>query len=176
MMNRQQKEAAINVVKDLFAKNQAAFLVGYQGLTVAHLHSLRKDLRKVGGTFKVTKARLMRIAAENIQGCEDFSKQFKNQIGIVFVKQEVPAVAKTIVTFAKQNEQLNVISGFFESRTISKQEIENLASIPSKEILLAQLMGTLQAPAAALVRTLDALVTKLQSTLQQVSEKGGTNE
>lgn len=176
MMNRQQKEAAINTIKDLFSNNQAAFLVDYKGLTVANLHSLRKDLRKVGGIFKVTKARLMQLAAENIQGCEDFSKQFKNQVGIVFVKHEVPAVAKTIVTFSKQNEQLNVISGFFESRTWSKQEIENLASIPSKEVLLAQLMGTLLAPATSLVRVLNALVTNIQTTLQQVSEKGGTNE
>lgn len=176
MMNRQQKEAAINTIKDLFSKNQAAFLVGCQGLTVANLHSLRKDLRKAGGTFKVTKARLMKLAAKDVQGCEDFSNQFKNQVGIVFVDQEVPAVAKTIITFSKQNENLNVISGFFESRILSKEEIENLAAIPSKEILLAQLMGTLQAPVAALARVLNAIVTNVQSTLQQVSEKGKTNE
>jgi large subunit ribosomal protein L10 len=172
MMNRQQKEAAISTIKDLFSNNQAAFLVNYQGLTVSNLHSLRKDLRKIGGTFKVTKARLMQIATKDLQGCQDFSNQFKNQVGIVFVKQEVPAVAKTIVNFSKQNEHLNVISGFFESRTISKQEIENLASIPSKEVLLAQLMGTLQAPISALVRTLNAIATNVQSTLQQVAEKG----
>lgn len=176
MMNRQQKEAAITTIKDLFSKSQAAFLVGYRGLTVANLHSLRKDLRKSGGTFKVTKAKLMKLAAKDIKGCEDFSNQFKNQVGIVFVNQEVPAVAKTIVTFSKQNENLNIISGFFESHTLSKQEIENLAAIPSKEILLAQLMGTLQAPVAALVRTLNAIATSVQTTLQQVSENGKTNE
>jgi large subunit ribosomal protein L10 len=91
---------------------------------------------------------------------------------LVFVKEEVPSVAKKLVDFAKENEQLNVISGFFESRFISKKEIENLAAIPPKDVLLAQLMGTLLAPTSALVRALNALVTNVPSTINQVSEKG----
>jgi len=171
-MNRQQKEAVVSDLKELFQNNQATFLVGYQGLTVAKLQTLRKDIRNFGGKFKVTKARLMRIAAEGTQNTEDFRKDFKNQVGLVFVKEEVPSVAKKLVDFAKENELLSVISGFFESRFISKKEIEGLAAIPPKDVLLAQLMGTLQAPTCALVRVLNALVTNVPSTLKQVSEKG----
>jgi large subunit ribosomal protein L10 len=171
-MNRQQKEAVVSDVKKLFQDNQAAFLVCYKGLSVAKVQALRKDIRAFGGTFKVTKARLMKIAAESTPNTEDFRKDFKNQVGLIFVKEEVPGVAKKLVAFAKENELLNVISGFFESHLISKKEIEMLAAIPSRDVLIAQLMGTLQAPICALARVLNVVATNTPAISTQVSEKG----
>ena len=74
----------------MLSASQAAFLVGYKGLSVAQIQTLRNDLREVGGNLKVTKARLMKIAAQNIQGIESFRDNFKDQVGLVFAQEEVP--------------------------------------------------------------------------------------
>lgn len=169
-MNRQQKEAVISEFKDLLTNTKAAFLVGYKGLTVKNLESLRRDLRKDGGVFKVTKARLMKIAAQDINGIDSFKDEFKDQVGLVFVNNEVPTVAKTLVNFAKENEQLNVISAFFESKVMAKPEIDFLASLPTKEVLLSQVLGSLQAPTTGVVRILHTMIFRLLYTLKQISE------
>jgi len=174
-MNRQQKEAVVSEFKDLLTTTKATFLVGYKGLTVKNLETLRRDLRGNGGVFKITKARLMKIAAQNIEGINNFQTNFKDQVGLVFVKDEVPTIAKTLVEFSKENEQLNVISAFFESKVMSKPEIDFLASLPTKEILLSQVVGSLQAPATRLARILHTMIFRLLYTLRQVSEGEAKN-
>jgi len=171
-MNRQQKEAVIKEVRDLFDQSQAAFLVGYKGLTVAQVKALRKDLREAGGVFKVTKARLMKIAASDITNVDEFSVAFKNQVGLVFVKKgEVPLVAKKLVNYSKENELLNIVSGYFESKPISKNEIGYLAALPSKEVLLAQILGTINAPASRSAGLVHTVISRLLNVLKHISEK-----
>lgn len=159
-MNRQQKETVIKDINSQFNGAKASFLVAYKGLSVAQLHDLRKQLHKVEGAFKVSKARLMKIAAKDIAGMDEYKNLFKNQIGLVFVKNEVPSVAKTIVEFEKNNEQFSIISGFFESKVMAKAEIETIASLPSRDVLLAILAGTIQAPIACLARALNKIAEK----------------
>jgi large subunit ribosomal protein L10 len=170
-MNRQEKEIAISEVKKLFAQSQAAFLVNYKGLDVAKLQSLRKVLREQNGKFKVTKANLMSIAVEGLPGVDSFKENFKDQVGLVFANKDVPAVSKKLVDFAKDNEALKIIAGYFESKTLSKQDLEILASLPSREILLAQLAGTLQAPISSFVRILNLMIVRLLYVLQKIEDK-----
>ena len=171
-MNRQQKEAIVQSFNSQLNEAKASFLVGYKGLTVAQLHDLRGQLRKVDGTFRVTKARLMKIAAQDIDGIDGFKDAFKDQVGLVFVNGEVPAVAKTLVKFAKGNEKLDIVSGFFESKTMTKDQVGYLASLPSKDVLLAQLAGTLQAPVRNFAVLLNQMIVRLVYTLDQVAKKG----
>ncbi|MBD3273237.1 50S ribosomal protein L10 [Candidatus Dependentiae bacterium] len=171
-MNRQQKEAVVKNINEQLKESNASFLIDYKGLSVAQLEDLRGDLRQVDGSFKVTKARLMKIAAQNIEGIDSFKEDFKDQVGLVFVKGEVPSVAKKLVEFSKENEQLDIVSGFFESKTISKEQISYLASIPSREVLLAQLAGTIQAPISTFARLLNQMIVRLVYVLDQVSKKG----
>lgn len=161
-MNRQQKTQAVAEVRKMFGDAQAAFLVNYKGLSVELIQALRKQIREANGTFKVTKARLMKIAAKDVKGSEDFSSNFKDQVGLIFAKAEVTVVAKRIVDFAKKHESLGIVAGFFEDRVISKNEIIALGAIPSREVLLATLVYTLQAPMVSLVGTLEAKVNKDQ--------------
>ncbi len=159
-MNRTDKATAVSEVKSLFTQANGTFLINYQGLTVGDLKTLRNELRKEGAVFKVTKARLMKIAVADQELGADFGSTFKNQVGLVFALQEVPSVAKTIVTFAKTNAKLSVVSGVFESRFMAKQDVEFLASIPSRDVLLAQVAGGLQAIIAGLARSLNQVVEK----------------
>lgn len=170
-MNRQQKEAVVAEFKDMLNSSDAAFLVQYKGLNVQDMISLRRALRETGGKLKVTKARLMKIAAEGIEGIDPFKEQFKEQIGLVFAEGDVSAVAKQVVTFAKDHKALQVVSGFYESKVLSRDEVEFFASLPSRDVLLSQLARALQGPIAGFARVLNAPIEGLARALNQVAKK-----
>ncbi len=170
-MNRQQKEIAISNCKQLFSESQAAFLVNYKGLSVALIQELRRKLREANGSLKVTKATLMRIAADDIDGIAEFKGQFKDQVGLVFAKGDVPSVAKSLFEFSKENSSLQILSGFFESKVLSSQEFEMLASLPSREVLLAQVAGTIKAPLTSLASVLNQVLVKPLYAIKQIAEK-----
>jgi len=170
-MNRQQKQGVIADVKKLFTESQATFLVHYKGLSVASMQQLRKGLRQQGGELKVTKATLMKIATKDVAGIDGFSDQLKDQVGLVFAKNDVPSIAKNIVTFSKDHEALKVLAGFFEARALSKAEVNFLASLPSKEELLAHVVGTVQAPLSGLVGVLHTMLAQVVYVLNQAAEK-----
>jgi len=170
-MNRQQKEAQIAEIRQMMSGAQAVFLVNYKGLSVFDSQRLRKNLRAEGSELKVAKASLMRRAAQDIAGSESFSESFKDQIGLVFVSKDVSGTAKQLVNFAKDNEALKVLAGFYEAKVLSKQELDFLASLPSREVLVAQLLGTMQAPMAGLVRILHQLVQRLPVVLKEIEKQ-----
>lgn len=175
-MNRQQKESVIADVEKLFTQSPATFLVNYKGLTVEKMQNLRRSLRASQGSLKVTKARLMKIAAQNASGeikeLENFKEGFKEQVGLVFSEgSETPAIAKTLTTFAKEHDALEVLSGLFEKKMLSLDEVKQLANLPSREVLLGMLAGTLQAPISGLAQVLHQLIARLAYVLQRVAEQ-----
>jgi large subunit ribosomal protein L10 len=170
-MNRQEKEQIIKVVRDSFQSSQAAFIVGMQGMTVESVQRLRKQLRGQQGSFKVAKNTLLKIATKDIPGLTDLAPYFQEQIAIVFAGNEPVAIAKVIFEAAKQDEKLKVMGGTLNAKVIDKAQIEFLATLPPREVLLAHLCGTLKAPITGYVSVLNQLVLKLLWALKQVSEK-----
>jgi len=172
-MNRQQKEAVIAQLYDKISRIPATFVVGYRGMTVTQLHALRSDLRKVGGEFKVAKARLIKKAVE--QRDEDFFNRYKShlqdQIGIVFADKEASAVAKVLHDFSQNHAALTIVAGAFDTQVFGKDDVVRIASLPSREQLLGQLCGTLRAPIARLAGVLRVLITKPVLVLKQIEEK-----
>lgn len=164
-MNRQQKAAVIAQLHDKVAHAAATFVVGYRGLTVSQLHTLRTDLRKVGGEFKVAKARLIKKAVAQIgSGAFDkYQELLHDQIGIVFADKEAPAVAKTLHNFSKDHAVLTIVAGTFEASFFDKAGVERIALLPGREQLLAQLCGTLNASAVRLVCVLKKIEELKQS-------------
>ncbi|MCX5921957.1 MAG: 50S ribosomal protein L10 [Candidatus Dependentiae bacterium] len=170
-MNRDQKTEMISSLKGEFSNSKAAFVVGYKGLTVKQLQTLRRELSAQQGTLKVAKARLMRRAVQGLEGVNDLAPYFKEQIGVVFVAQEAPAVAKVLHEFSKNNAALLLVAGFFDSRVMPSESVVRLASLPSRDVLLAQVCGTLKAPTVKLVRVLDMQIMGLLWTLQKIAEQ-----
>ena len=170
-MNRQQKEAVVQEFNNMILQAKASFLVDYNGLSAQDLIFLRRSLREHGGKLRVAKARLMKIAANGIEGIGEFRDSFKDQVGMVFASKDVVPVAKAIVDFSKGNESLKLVSGFYESKYLSEDKIKFLALLPSREGLLAQFAGTLQAPIVGLARSLNMLVAKLAYALREVEKK-----
>jgi large subunit ribosomal protein L10 len=156
-MNRQGKEQVIESLKNDFAKSPASFVVSYKGLTVAQVQELRRSLNGKGGSLKVAKARLMKRAVSGLEGAQDLAPYLKEQIALVFSQKDPSAIAKALVDFAKNNDKLNVVAGSVDSKMMDKKTIQFFASLPSREILLAQLCGVLKAPVAKLAYTLSAV-------------------
>ncbi len=170
-MNRQQKEQVVDVLRDNFSNSAASLLVGYRGLTVLQLQTLRKELRQHGGTVKVSKARLMHRAAQGIKGVEEMQPYFKDQIAVVFSKQDVPAVAKSLYEFSKENAALSIIAGCFEQQLLDAQAVVEIASLPPKKVLQAKLLGVLQGPVRSLAVCLSMKTKQLLFVLKQLAEK-----
>lgn len=160
-MNRQEKEVVVSDLKKLFTDFNTAFVINYQGLTVEALQALRRDLRKEGEVFKVTKARLMKRAARDAGQSDEwvngFEADLKGQIGLVFTSSDISLISKKLVNFAKAHEKMKIVSARVESKVVSLAEINLLASLPSRNELLAIVFGTMKAPISSFARVLDAI-------------------
>ncbi len=171
-MNREQKAAVIAQLYDKVAHASATFVVGYRGLTVSQLHKLRIDLRKVGGEFKVAKARLIKQAVSQMRtsAFDGYQEHLHDQIAIVFADKEAPAVAKALYDFSKNNGFLTIVAGTLDAGLLNKDTVVRIASLPSRDQLLAQLCGTLQAMATRLVCVLNAIASPSEEPLN-ISEE-----
>jgi large subunit ribosomal protein L10 len=169
-MNRQQKELVVQLFRERFSESPATFIVGYKGLTVNQMQELRSKLRAHGGALKVAKARLMKLAVGDLEDTQALMPHFKDQIGVVFASDESPAVAKVLSDFAKDNEALRLVIGSINGTLVDQSAIVRIASLPSKEVLLAKLCGTLKAPMQRMVSTLNMQVVQLLLVLKQVAE------
>jgi large subunit ribosomal protein L10 len=170
-MNREQKTEVIDSLKSDFSNSQASFVVGYKGLTVKQMQALRKELRASKGTFRVAKARLMKRAVQGVEGINELMPYFKDQVGIVFVASDASAVAKVLFDFSKANEALSLVAGFYDSHVLPSEAVKRIATLPSREVLLAQVCGTLKAPTTKLVVVLNMQMLRLLWTLQKIAEK-----
>lgn len=159
-MNRQQKEQVIESLKDNFQNKAASFLVGVKGLTVTQLEQLRGGLRDKGGKLKIAKVRLAKRAISDMEGMQDLDVSMKEQLGFVFADSEGPAVAKVLHKFAKNNEALELVAGYFENSVLDKDNIVEIALLPSREELLAMVARVLNEPIAKFARAIQAVADK----------------
>lgn len=170
-MNRQEKDLLINELKKDFKESKASFLVNYKGLSVANLQSLRKELKLKNGEFKVAKTRLVKLAIQDLPSYKPLAPFLKEQLAVVFSKNDPSMIAKTLNDFAKEKVQFQIVIGSVESQIVDKDGILAIASLPSREILLAQLCGTLNAPISRLHNVAGTLLKRLVIVLKQVEEK-----
>ena len=175
-MNREQKKAVIKELGDNFLASQALFLVGYKGLSVFQMQSLRRELVENGASLRVAKARLMKRAVEGSEGLDQLAPFMKDQIGVIFSQGEPPVVAKVMHTFSKNNEDLKLIAGLLEGKVLDKKSIERIALLPTKDVLLTQVCIALNAPITQIVSLLNASMVQLAVVLKQIGEKKGEVE
>jgi len=170
-MNKQEKQSVILELKNDFAQNQAAFVVGIKGLNVFQMQAIRRGVRQQGGKMLLAKNSLMEIASREIAGAQDLAPYFKEQVALVFSRNEPAAVAKVLMSIAQEQELLKLIVASVDARLIGPDVIGVLAKLPSREALLSQLCGTLNAPLVAYVTVLNQLIARLVYVLKDVSEK-----
>lgn len=170
-MNRKQKERVVQNLKENFSASAASFVVGYRGLNVNQMQELRSKLRKQGGNLKITKARLMKLAVDDVENSKSLLPYFKDQIGIVFATEEPPAVAKVLRDFAKDHEALQLVVGQLDAELLDADAIKRIALLPSRDVLLTKLCGALNAPISNFASMLNMYIVRLLVVLKQISEK-----
>lgn len=150
------KKVVVDLVESIKAA-QAGVLVDYRGITVEQDTKLRKQLREAGVEYKVVKNTLTRFAANEL-GFQELDEQLNGPTALAISDTDPVAPAKIISDFAKEAETISIKAGFLDGKVISLDEIKQLASTPSRDVLIAKIMGSLNAPVSKLVRTLQALV------------------
>ena len=160
--NRQIKEAKVAEIKEKLEKAQAIVLADYQGLTVEEDTALRKTLREAGVEYKVYKNNLVTLAAKEL-GIEGLDSYLEGPVSIAFGYEDATAPARVLHTFAKDHKKLELKAGMVEGTLYNKEEVEKLATIPSKEVLIAKLLGSFKAPLSNVAYLLNAIKEKKES-------------
>ncbi|QBK04201.1 50S ribosomal protein L10 [Hylemonella gracilis] len=161
-LNRSEKEAVITEVTGLAAQAQTLVLAEYRGVTVAAMTKLRSEARKQGVSLSVLKNTLARRAVAG-SAFEVVSDQMTGPLIYGFSVDAV-AAARVVADFAKTNDKLVIRGGAFAGKALDVNGVKQLASIPSKEVLLAQLCGLLKSPISRTAVVLGALAAKKGET------------
>ncbi len=157
-LNLQQKQAVVAEVSAQVAKAQTIVLAEYRGIEVAEITTLRANARKAGVYFHVLKNTLARRA---VQGTP-FEALADKMVGPLMysISADAVAAAKVVYDFAKANDKLVVKAGAYNGKMLDKAGVNALATVPPKEVLLAQLCGLLQSPVSGLARVLNGVAEK----------------
>ena len=161
-LNRSEKQAVIEDVTALAAKAKTLVLAEYRGITVAAMTDLRVKARAAGVTISVLKNTLARRAVAG-SAFEVAGDQMTGPL-IYGFSEDAVAAAKVMAEFAKTNYKLVIRSGVYAGKSLDENGVKQLAAIPSKEVLLAQLLGLMQSPVSRTARVLAALAEKKGET------------
>lgn len=154
-LTKLQKQKIIEDLKEKIAKQKIMIFVDFAGLKVKDLSNLRKKLKVAGNELKVVKKTLLKIAFKQV-GFEIEVEKLKGEIALVFGYKDEISPAKIVYQFAEENPNLKILGGFFENKFKEAQEIVALAQLPTKEELLARLVGSIKAPISNFVNVLEA--------------------
>mgnify|MGYP001611996364 FL=1 len=168
-LTKTQKQKIIDDLKEKIAKAKAIVLVGIAGLKVKDISELRKKLKTINGNLKVVKKTLAeRVLKENKL---DFDKKrFKEELALVFGFEDEILPAKTVYQFSQENDKLKILGGFLEQKFQAAEEIITLAQLPSKEELLAKLVGSIASPISGLVNVLQGNIKGLIYVLNAIKK------
>ena len=156
----EQKKALVADLSEKMKNAVSGVLVNYSGITVADDTKLRKELREAGVQYFVEKNSMLRFAAKNA-GLEGLTEVLKGTSAIALTDGDETAPARILGKFAEEaKDKFNLKAGFIGEEIYDEKGVTALSKIPSRETLLAQLLGSLQAPMQNLAATLQALVDK----------------
>ncbi len=152
------KEVVANLAEKLKNAN-SCILIDYEGIPVAEDTALRKEYREAGVEYCVVKNNLLRFALEEV-GLNDLTQYLSGTTAIAFSDSDAIAPAKIYAKYAKDKKYLNAKGGYVDGSYVTAAEIEDIANIPSKEILIATMLGNFNAPISGLARVLNAIAEK----------------
>jgi len=168
-LNRQEKAVVIEEVAAELAKAQSLIIAEYRGLDVASATVLRKTARESGVYLRVLKNTLVRRAVQGT-AFEALAAQLTGPL-IYGISADPVSAAKVLADFAKSNDKLVIKGGALPDNVLSQEGVKALATMPSREELLSKLLGTMQAPIAQFVRTLNEVPTKFVRGLAAVRDQ-----
>ena len=169
-MLRNEKDAVIAEVQQLLTDTENLFVSDYRGLTVEELAELRGKLRQSGASLKIVKNTLGGIAADRA-GREPVKGLLTGPTAVTFCGEDLVAAAKALSDFAKTHPQLEMRGGLLDASLIDPAGVKAIASLPPRDVLIAQVVGTMAAPMTGLVTVLQGTISGFVRALDQVAQQ-----
>jgi len=171
MISKTKKKAIISDLEEKIKKSRAIYFTGFSGVSVSALNLLRRQLKEKEGLAKVAKKSLINIAFSRNGYHFDLRNKFAGPLMLNFAFSDPLPVAKLIWQFSRKNKTFKIWGGVTEGRFISTEEVKQLAQIPSREILLGRLVGSLASPIRSLNYVLKGNITKLVYVLSALQKQ-----
>ena len=169
-MNKQSKEQVVAEFAEKLKVAKAAFLADYRGLNVDQTNALRRKLKEAGVEYRVVKNTLLRLAAKGTDtAC--LEEHLSGPTAIALAIDDPVAPAKALVEFAKQNAVFELKAGMLNGKLIGPGDIKALAELPSREELIAKMLGSMSAPATNFVGVLAAIPRSLVQVLAAIKDQ-----
>jgi len=175
--NKQKKIDTVKTLKEKLSRTKALFLTDYRGLTHQQLEVLRKSLKKVEAEFLVAKNRLIKIAFQNNQVTSDkkqtekLEEELKNPTAAFLIYGDEISAIKTLATFIKITQLPKIKIGLFSGNLATEVDFQKLASLPTREILLATLVGSMKSPIYGLHHALSWNIQRFVRVLGNIKDK-----
>lgn len=169
-MNRDQKTDVISELNETFSKAKFAVVADYRGLKVTELEKLRKNLRQNDAQIQVAKNTLLRLAVKGT-AYEGLSNSFRGTTAVAIGFKEPVGPSKVLTAFATEFNAFSIRSAILEGSVLTAEDVLALSKLPSKEELLAKLLGTMAAVPTGFVRVLSAVPQKLLYALTAIKEQ-----
>ena len=169
------KEAVVAEIQNWLKNSQGLVITSYKGLNVATDTQMRRELREAGVTYKVVKNTMLRIAAKSV-GIEGLESHLEGTTAIAFSTTDAVAPAKILCDFMKKNKLedagiLTIKAGILDGKVIEEKDVKALAALPSKEELIAKLLGSMNAPLSNTVGVLSAIIRNAVGVIAAIRDK-----
>ncbi len=169
-MNRDEKAAIVAELNDSFSRAKFSVVADYCGLTVSDLEKIRRDLREASSEIRIAKNTLLRLAVTDTS-CESLTDDFTGTTAIVMSYDDPVAPAKVLAKCAEDFDKFQLRSAVLEGEKITIDDLVALSKLPSREVLLGQLLSVMNGVPTAFVRVLSAVPQKLLYGLQAVKDQ-----
>lgn len=169
---RPEKKSTVEQIKRKLEKSRMLILAEHTGLSSNQMNELRTRLKKTGSEYMVVKNRLLKRALdEKMAGLLD--PMLAGPTGIVFTEGDCAKISRVVVDFAKKNEAPRVKAGYLDGMLLSAVQVGVLASLPSREVLIATFLGGMKGPISSFVRCMGELLRRFVYVCDQVAKKSG---
>lgn len=166
----EQKQAIVADLVERLNSSVAGVLVNYKGITVADDTKLRKELREAGVNYTVVKNTLLSRATKEV-GLDSLNSVLEGTTALATSEDDYVAAARILCKYAESNKNFEIKAGFAEGKPLSVSEVNDLAKLPSKEVLVAKALGGLNAPITGFVTVLNGTLKGLVVALNAIAEK-----
>jgi large subunit ribosomal protein L10 len=157
-MNKQEKAESVAEIKNLVDNASALFLVDYHGISVENVNQLRRDFRKEGTTYKVFKNTLLKRALQDTGKYDELLDKLTGMTGVAFAGENFVAPAKIIKKYFDEKKNLKFKGCYIESTYYGEEQLDVLASMPTKDEIMASIIGSIQNPASGIVGAINAVM------------------
>ena len=171
-MSREKKAQIIDLLQDTFSRCKIAIFTDYRGLATSEMTALRRRLQESGSEYRVVKNTLARFAATRA-GKDDLVSSIEGPIAIAFGYDDITKPAKVLASYIRDSKSsLSIKGGFLGDRILTSEDVKTLSTLPSREVLLARVLGQMKSPISTLVSCLTSPIRGIMGVLQAKIQQG----